>query len=106
MDDFWSQVIKIEIYIALILKEISPCFQDFVKQDNVRTINIVLFLFWQSIEATSYHGLIEKMDVKCDDHEMLSLFTDLVSMLKGAFSYFVLFCKYSFVFSGNSTNAL
>ncbi|CAH3174277.1 unnamed protein product, partial [Porites lobata] len=36
-----------------------------------------------SITATSYHGLIEKIDIKCDDHEMLSLFTDLVSRLKG-----------------------
>ena len=70
----------------------------FVKQVNFKTINIVLFLFLQSIEATSYHGLIEKMDIKYDDHEMLSLFTDLVTSLKGAFSCFVLFCKYSSVF--------
>ena len=69
-------------------------------------INIVLFLFSQSITATSYHGLIEKIDIKCDDHEMLSLFTDLVSRLKGAFSCFLLFCKYCSVFSWKSTSTL
>ncbi|XP_020625207.1 lipoyltransferase 1, mitochondrial-like [Orbicella faveolata] len=36
-----------------------------------------------SLKITSYHGLIENVDIQCDEEEMHSLLTDLVSELKG-----------------------
>ena len=37
----------------------------------------------QLAEITSYHGLVEDVNIKCEDKEMCTLLTKLVQGLKG-----------------------
>jgi len=39
------------------------------------------------MKITSYHGLIENVDIQCEEEEIHSLLTDLVSGLKGKLHY-------------------
>ena len=39
------------------------------------------------MKITSYHGLIENVDIQCGEEEIHSLLTDLVSRLKGKLYY-------------------
>jgi len=39
------------------------------------------------MKITSYHGLIENVDIQCEEEEIHNLLTDLVSGLKGKLYY-------------------
>ena len=44
---------------------------------------LLLSSLLQSMEITSYHGLVESTSIHCDDRGIHTLFTDLVGGLKG-----------------------